>query len=952
MSMNSFQIFLTKAKGGVSRLQVAGDPTLQSDFHSLMTQGQFLEASPSDAIHYILSRQRDINEKISHYFDMVRLANDGQSGLPARAFLYAADAVHFISVVQTYVGELVGLANSLEKNLSALETMAAQMNGMVTQGLEALSFLIANICNWGLPTLASLPVLFGQMLWGFDSWPFFLFSGLHGVNFNSNFSFGQCRPGSQPLDIFGAFPALIKVAGSGYSLGTQKFHYPLGGSAVTPAQQSNPELLAAITDVPLYDPTAFTSQTVQGSLPNPSAIVSGYLLTPENYAANVLSSNETVANALYSNGVAVGADAERTALRQLVTLDQIVANDYDPNLVAIWLLSLDAARGTTNSAGRSGQWIVSFQEAYNKHVQPSVVWLQTQPVPWNSKASGPSNLPIITELKSDVSNSIHWQLSYIEASLLGYDRSTAYDGGADTLYLSSYTGADLDYKSLTIDSQQTDTVMLGLDTASYPSTLTYPVALKATLFAVIDLAVAAIAVTPNYKTSDPRFLYTFDEYAQPQVVDRFSQFWREFAANVNELLATDSYTAGFVTAYTETFDGAVNPLAASVNSALYQTLTTDCASRNRQWQPGEPLLPIAVVPQTALLAGGLAAGQQSGWSGNDFDSATFLARPDIQALPVPVQVALLRTNQSYAALMAVKQTTNTALQDQIAQTQQAIASIESSGFEVQTNTSLTVLGNGTATPIPFQVTVFDHYNFVTSQETFTVKNGGDFVVAGTIHWTTVAGTGITVQVVVNGGTVIATQTSAGNDGATDQTFSVAYKFNAGDTFQVVAQANATSSQTILSGSELYCIAMPASQAISLPGSSSSGANGEPQVFTVAATIAAGQAVSINSSGQVVPLNPTVAPPTPVPYCDGVALAAAAVGQQVPVATAFGGVFQLGGMAWTTGGVLYVGPTGALTQDFTNTVQTSCRWVVVAGRALSADTFLLQPHLPNDVVINF
>jgi len=53
--------------------------------------------------------------------------------------------------------------------------------------------------------------------------------------------------------------------------------------------------------------------------------------------------------------------------------------------------------------------------------------------------------------------------------------------------------------------------------------------------------------------------YTYNQFAQATLVDRFSQFWRDFATNLKILLAQDPYLVQFVITYFGTLNGALNP---------------------------------------------------------------------------------------------------------------------------------------------------------------------------------------------------------------------------------------------------------------------------------------------------------------------------------------------------------------------------------------------------------
>lgn len=84
----------------------------------------------------------------------------------------------------------------------------------------------------------------------------------------------------------------------------------------------------------------------------------------------------------------------------------------------------------------------------------------------------------------------------------------------------------------------------------------------------------------------------------------------------------------------------------------------------------------------------------------------------------------------------------------------------------------------------------------------------------------------------------------------------------------------------------------------------------------------------------------VLPPIP----DGITIDAAVAGGSVDVATFYGGLYQVTGAGFTVGGLLYAGLNGVVTQDFA-TLVTQVGWIICVGRAVTADQFVYEPHLP-------
>src|SRR5208282_1311138 len=433
-----------KAQGAVQRLTFASDTQIEKQFHKALEQGRVLESSVADANFYLASRQRDLMEKINHFLACQKLAVDGQTKLRTRFFLYAADAVNFIKQVKSYTSAIQSVVGSVTSNLNQLEQIEANMLQMLNADIAALTTLLNEICNWGLPNLASIPALLGFSGFTFNG---FNFSNLKQPNLKGllpsipglpsipkNFSFSQCSmnppSGSTAGTLFTAPPTTVSTATA--------ITPPLGGTiASDPTQYTDPTFIAQMqstTAAPVYTST-FNGDDMQGSLPDPSTIISNYSLPPATYAANILSTVSALESLVQPVGTTITSAmqaAERAAFVRFVTLDEIVASNYDPNLTAAWLFYINAAR-----QGRGGSWITNFQQIYSQYVSPSIAYLNNNAVPWNNVlggsgvTAGPQAIPLIAALQADTTNVLKWELTYIEAALLGYTRSQTWESAAN-----------------------------------------------------------------------------------------------------------------------------------------------------------------------------------------------------------------------------------------------------------------------------------------------------------------------------------------------------------------------------------------------------------------------------------------------------------------------------------------------------------------------------------------
>jgi hypothetical protein len=512
----------------------------------------------------------------------------------------------------------------------------------------------------------------------------------------------------------------------------------------------------------VYSPSFNPNVNMLGASPDPHFIISNFQMPAATYVADIVSITPQTRNSTvfltdpdYSNpNLAVRQPALQKSLAHNINLAQIVASNFDPFVVSEWLIYLNLTRN-----GRGGVWIPNFQAIYSQYLQPSIGGLLTLTVPWNDVLPGTANffwngtwvagnsyvpgdivvfngvnylalvnntglepdknptswgsvpagtvysnapvIPFITTLQSLTKNQLNhllWQLSYIEASLLGYTRNSNFDAYQDNSYLTGPTGNSLDYSPTTITTAQS-ALVLGQGVAEFPVPITFPSAMSNTLNQVIVIATANINNDVHYQSPRLANRFTYNQFAQATPVDRFSQFWRDFATNLNTFLAQDPFLLQFAITYPEILDGALDPLASTANRAAFASLLADVASRNRSWQPGTPLPNIPIQPITGLTNNSTPNVNTNGWTlpPTDLDPVAFLARPDIIVLPIPVQIAMLRTNLSYAGVNKWAQQMSASISNQLAVANSILAATQQIGFEVQINqdpiTATSVTGN-------------------------------------------------------------------------------------------------------------------------------------------------------------------------------------------------------------------------------------------------------------------
>src|SRR5579863_5846100 len=600
----------------------------------------------------------------------------------------------------------------------------------------------------------------------------------------------------------------------------------------------------------------------------------------------------------------------RTALVHFITLEQVVASGFDPWITSAWLFYLNLARN-----GRGGNWIANFQAAYMQFIAPSVTYLQVTPTPWNNVLGGlgtewqgawdptinyqmsdvvafngvnyiaiipntnvepdtdpftwqtpvgaansvfqntPAAIPLIGTLQSAdpiTQLDILWKLSYVEASLLGYTRTKIWDAGGDVNYLSGFTGSDLDYQPTPLNTSQTTTEILGQGTAEFPVSCTFPTAMKVVFDQVVAIATQNIANDLTYQTPLTRFKFVYNQFAESTLVDRFTQFWRTFNFNLNVFLAQDPFLISQVATYVGSLDSAIDPLGDPTD---YNTISADAASRNRSWTPGTPLLNIPIAPVVVFSNNTTPTGATNGWIAppTELDANAFLSRPDIQGQPLPVQIAMLRTNLSYAGLQTFIAQAVQEIDSQIANANAQIANAQQLGFQVTASNDTTIVPPGLpGTAVQFDLTNFDITGNVTNPTTFTIQAAGQYAGFGQINWDTgLAGTR-TVTVTQNGVAISSTSSDPATTGPLTLSFSFTGTFAVGDVVQVIASQNLATSQNVLPSSTFTMIQTDTSTVV-VPSSNTD----DTKAFIADVAVPALTVVKVQPDGNVKPVDPFI-----------------------------------------------------------------------------------------------
>jgi hypothetical protein len=947
--VNTTDLYPLNCQQGPVHWIAAGDQKLEKGFHKALSQGNFLESHLGHALYDIQKWKHEAEQKIMHYLDLNKLAIDGKLPDSTRPAKYVIDSVSFIQKIRQYESDIATYVMVIAANLKLLQQIQSQMLAMIQANINCLANLLQEICNWNLPNLPSMLAQIGAM-WHWNGFNFnsvagFKFNptlGLSGLSFN--FSFSQCVRRTSNYSAF-------FNTGNGSVLNG---NLPITTSQPTlPVGTASPAFLTALQTA--YPGAVFNTAlpviSATSSLPLPAAIAPGYSLSPTVYAANVLSTVPTLTPAIiqatdpdFVTGIpSASREATlRSLLIRYVNLGAVVDSSYDPNLTAAWLFYINL-----NRIGRSGNWLPNMVAEYSALITPSVDYLGNIPTPWNATASAPAAIPLIGVLQADETDNLLWRLSYIEAALLGYSRNTRWDAAADTTFLDTFSGNDADYVATAVNLATTTSITLGAGLAAYPVTCTFPQSMANLMNEVVRVATALINADPGYQSVHPQFRFTYDMFAQASTTDRFTQFWRDFNLGVQALLKQSAYVIDFVASYEGLLDSAVDPLG---DGTLYANLLADASARNQSWTPGCDLLPI---PSTLTLNTPytLPTDGNNGWDNGVFSAADYLARPDVQAQSIPVQLAMLATNQNYANLMVLNNNVQFAVNTATASAQASLDTASLPGWDVETGTDTVVAPGGDNLTLAFTQVNFDTSGFVQDQNVIAIPQANPILVAITLEWDPTGGNGLrTATLVVNGQPAGSASTDITSADPYTLQLSTELSFNQGDKLQVQVSHSLPTPQTLFAGGTFLGIVdtSQTSNPANTPVSSDSSASAGATSFKAAVTIPAFTAVAIGVDGSVAPVNPAGADTSPL--VDGITLEAVNAGAMVSVATSYGVTFNAMGNTWSTGDLLYVAMDGSLTQDYASVTNT-CLWVVFIGKAATPASFLFTPHLPTSLQAN-
>jgi hypothetical protein len=259
------------------------------------------------------------------------------------------------------------------------------------------------------------------------------------------------------------------------------------------------------------------------------------------------------------------------------------------------------------------------------------------------------------------------------------------------------------------------------------------------------------------------------------------------------------------------------------------------------------------------------------------------------------------------------------------------------------------------TTLTFGQVDLDQTNYVQDSQTINIQTAGPYLVYSTLNWDPAGAGGSRTANLLQNGIIIATVTSSSVSGTTfSLQLSTEATFAVGDILQVQVSHALSTPQSLLAGSNFLGL-LEATSLVVVPAQASAPVVPGDQSTTLTATadsvIGPLTAVTIQSDGGVLPVDPTIVTPGVAPYLDGVTLTGAALGQQLSVASSYGQVFTIASAALVPGGLLYVNQGGTLTQNYT-ALTANVRWIICIGKALTSTTFLYQPHLPVNYTQNF
>ena len=498
---------------------------------------------------------------------------------------------------------------------------------------------------------------------------------------------------------------------------------------------------------------------------------------------------------------------------------------------------------------------------------------------------------------------------------------------------------------LAYDLTDTAVFTLGEGTASYPVLCPVPKALAVVFAEVVVAATATIAADLAYVTTRPQFRFVYDAFAQATQVDRFTQFWRTLNYNFQQFLVQDPYVVGFVASYAASLDAAIDPLG---NDVDYLQIQADALTRNRSWSPGQPLLSLPIPPVVSVGTLPGLAGTTNGWSGSDFDPQAFLSRPDIQSLPLPVQYTMLRTNESYAALMTtagnVRDTT----------VGRDCAREGRFGFDTKQRLQRgldSAIGRGLEyDPAPgrlcpdqirqYQLCDFADPVHCPSQWTLHDKRYPDM--------------GPRPDGIANCD-ACPEQHHRPRRGAGPRTLHPEFQHHPTVEYRRHPASRGPAGDRTGHGYLSQRSAVRLTSAVIRRGAAA-GERGPvlpsgTAAYVADASLGAGTAVQIQAGGGVLAVDPVNAPDSAIPLVDGIIIEAVQSGGIATVGTKYGTLYAIENANFVVGGLVFAGPGGLLTQDFSSLV-TQVNWVIAVGRAVQSDMLLFEPQIPTKTILSY
>ena len=667
-----------------------------------------------------------------------------------------------------------------------------------------------------------------------------------------------------------------------------------------------------------------------------------------------------------------------------ICLEQIVDSNFDANVASAWVIYLSEAITL-----RSGYWIPEFKALYDSAIKPSLdylnavnvphipynlfeptvevpeanhidpslvggetvaytnnVWTQTDFYPTGVcdpdnptqilvAKKAPAELPLLSLIQNSVDQeTLLWKLSWLEAGLLGYHRSNRWDAYADPAFLSAITQTDLDYRITAISTTTTSILLSSDGKASYPPIITVPVSILDAVNAAIAKGATDIEANTSWRTST-QYRYIYDQFAQQHEIDRYSQFWREWAMNFALLLKAGKVTP-YAVSYWQEIDSACSPLGDGQANYLY--LKYDAENRSSSWVPGDglPSVPVNNTPQTPPNP----TDETNGWDGNTINDSQFLLRPDIKDQPIPVQMAMLDLNKCYSSLQTRLSDVTNVINTQISSAQATVDELPVM-MGMAADSTITQIVSSTPSRFIFNEVTMDvgptNQAVWASAGSITVPVTGDYMILGSFPF----GADTLPSIKKTEVFVAGISTISASSNLTLDPISVSINqylsLTAGQTVEF--RLSCPNSITLNPGSSISVMATDSSNA------TSSTALSGPTYPCGASSIAPLTAVVLDKDGYLQKVLPSsTLPPSnsPLGWLTGVTLTGGNLNDSISVVLNYGAVSTIPN-SFDSGSLIYVDVDGSLTT--TPPIIPVDDYVIVVGEALTENSFIYQPQLP-------